>query len=58
MVPVKHANRLYRKWLEWWANKPKRDGGKRKLGNMGVHVPADEMTKYKVAWLLLKQPPA
>lgn len=54
VVPSARANALYKKWLTYWHKKPKRDGGVRKLGNMAVHVPIVEMTKYRDAWRLLK----
>ncbi len=54
VVPRKAANALYRSSLVYWHEKPKRDGGRRKLGNMAVHVPADRMEKYRDAWKLLK----
>ena len=43
VVPRTDANRIYRKSVNNWAVKPKRDGGIRKLGNMAVHVPSDQM---------------
>ena len=55
VVPVEDANRIYREELLVWAHKPKRDGGKRKLGNMGVHAPAKRMAAYKDAWSRIKQ---
>lgn len=54
VVPTDEANAIYRKWVQRWYQKPKLDGGVRKLGNMAVHVPADEMAKYRDAWSLLK----
>ena len=53
VVPRADANRLYRKALAGWAAKPKRDGGRRKLGNMSVHVPLTDMTQYRDAWPLI-----
>ena len=50
VVPVAQANRIYRDALAHWAAKPKRDGGRRKLGNMAVHAPMTKMVKYKDAW--------
>ncbi len=54
VVPRVAANSLYHEMLVRLHQKPKRDGGQRKLGNMDVHVPADQMTKYRDAWTLLK----
>ena len=54
VVPRKAANSLYRSALSYWHEKPKRDGGRRKLGNMAVHVPVAKMEKYREAWKLLK----
>jgi hypothetical protein len=53
VVPCADANRLYQKGLKEWAVKPKRNGGRRKLGNMAVHVPSVEMAKYHDAWKLI-----
>jgi hypothetical protein len=50
VVPREHANRLYHDALAHWAAKPKRDGGRRKLGNMAVHVPKEQMREYRDAW--------
>lgn len=54
VVPGQEANRLYRTALRHWAAKPKRDGGRRKLGNMAVHVPIADMQCFKDAWLVMK----
>lgn len=54
VLPADQANAIYRKWLRHWYAKPKRDCSVRKLGNMAVHVPAQEMTQYENAWNLLK----
>jgi len=54
VVPSPAANAIYQKWVKFAHKKPKRDGGVRKLGNMAVHAPPDEMTIYKDAWGLLK----
>jgi hypothetical protein len=54
VVPRHAANSLYHAALIHWHEKPKRDGGRRKLGNMAVHVPIDQMQKYREAWALLK----
>ncbi|MDR0775865.1 MAG: hypothetical protein LBE81_04425 [Azonexus sp.] len=54
IVPAEDANSLYLRELVHWHNKPKRDGGVRKLGNMAVHISASEMARYRDAWSLLK----
>lgn len=54
VVPAIDANRIYREALEFWASKPKRDGGRRKLGNMAVHATNDKMSQYLDAWENLK----
>ncbi|HXG29586.1 MAG TPA: hypothetical protein VNJ47_12150 [Nevskiales bacterium] len=53
VVPRKAANSLYQRWLGHWHAKPKRDGQQRKLGNMAVHVPRQEIEQYQNAWSLL-----
>lgn len=55
VVPREAANTLYQRWLCHWHEKPKRDGQQRKLGNMAVHVPADEIGRYLNSWHLLRQ---
>lgn len=50
VVPCADANRIYRNALRGWADKPKRDGGRRKLGNMSVHAPLADMIQYRDAW--------
>ena len=54
VVPCARANVIYREALRGWADKPKRDGGRRKLSNMAVHAPADIMSEFKDAWKQLK----
>jgi hypothetical protein len=54
VVPSKAANRLYKRALNHWAEKPKRNGERRKLANMAVHVSDADMRKYKDAWHLIK----
>ena len=54
IVPGKQANLMYQEAVKVLAAKPKRDGGSRKLGNMAVHVPNDDMAGYKNAWGQLK----
>jgi len=54
VVPAAAANRIYRLALKGWANKPKRDGERRKLTNMGVHVTAKKMVRYRDGWDRLK----
>ena len=57
IVPCDVANNIYRKALNRLANKPKRDGGRRKLGNMAIDVPAPKMDQYRDAWSLIRQAP-
>ncbi len=54
VVPAADANRLYMDGVTRWAEKPKRDGGRRKLGNMAIHVPNLRMLEYRDAWALLR----
>jgi hypothetical protein len=54
VVPRHDANQIYRKALRAQADKPKRDGGRRKLGNVAVHATVSEMSKYRDAWQLLQ----
>jgi hypothetical protein len=54
VVPRKEANRLYRNVVTHLAEKPKRDGGRRKLSNMAVHVPEEQMREYRDAWHRIK----
>jgi hypothetical protein len=55
VVPADEANTMYRRWLQHWHEKPKRDGGARKLTNMALQAPASEMAPYQDAWHLLKE---
>lgn len=55
VVPVDDANRIFKKWFRHWGLRPKRDGGVRKLGNSAVHVPQNEMRRYRDAWGLIKE---
>lgn len=50
VVPRPDANRLYHDALVYWAAKPKRDGSRRKLVNMGVHVPIEKILEFRDAW--------
>jgi len=50
VVPRADANRLYHDVVTNLAAKPKRDGGRRKLGNMAVHVPQEQMLEFRDAW--------
>ena len=54
IVPGKQANLMYQEAVKVLAAKPKRDGGSRKLANMAVDVPGDDMAGYKDAWGQLK----
>lgn len=49
IVPGAKANLIYQGAVKALAAKPKRDGGSRKLGNMAVNVPGDDMADYKDA---------
>jgi hypothetical protein len=53
VVPRDSANDLYSTWLHFWLAKPKRDGQERKLGNMAMYVPAENMRQYRDAWHLI-----
>ena len=55
VVPRGEANAIYRKAVQHWARLPKRDGGSRKLANMAVHVPAQQMELYRDAWKLVHE---
>jgi hypothetical protein len=55
VLPRDAANSLYQRWLMHWHDKPKRDGERRKLGNMAVHVPIEEIEQYRNAWRLLRE---
>ena len=54
IVPGAKANLIYQEAVKALAAKPKRDGGSRKLANMAVDVPCDDMADYKDAWSQLK----
>jgi hypothetical protein len=54
VVPVAQANSIYREALQGWADKPKRDGDRRKLSNMAVHVRSEVMAEFRDAWHQLK----
>ena len=54
VVPRVQANLIYRESLQGWADKPKRDGDRRKLANMAVHVHSNRMAEFKDAWQQLK----
>jgi hypothetical protein len=54
VVPCADANHIYQMAVSGLAAKPKRDGGQRKLANMAVHVPEEDMSQYKDAWGLLQ----
>jgi len=55
VVPRDAANRLFREALKGEADRPKRDGTKRKLGNLAGEVQYATMEQYRDAWILLKQ---
>ena len=53
IVPGAKANLIYQEAVKALAAKPTRRGS-RKLGNMAVDVPSDDMAGYKDAWGQLK----
>jgi hypothetical protein len=53
-VPREVANRVYIDAVQREYNRPLRTGGQRKLGNMAVNVPLDELAPYKDAWALMR----
>ncbi len=55
VLPRTAANSIYQHWLCHWHDKPKRDGERRKLSNMAVHVPCEEVEQYRNAWHLLRE---
>lgn len=55
VLPRDAANSLYQQWLCHWHDKPKRNGELRKLGNMAVHMPGEEIKQYRDAWHLLRE---
>lgn len=54
VVPATHANAMVRHALEIQAATPRRDGRRRSLTNVAIHVPMDQMSQYRDAWALLK----
>lgn len=54
VVPRDDANSLFRAALQGKADRPKRDGTKRKLGNVAVEVPCVTTGQYRDAWAILK----
>jgi len=55
IVPREVANRVYMRAVNREYDRPLRTGGRRKLGNMAVVVPLDELAPYKEAWLLMRE---
>lgn len=55
VVPRDDANHLFRQALQGEAERPKRDGSKRKLANLAVEVPSATLEPYRDKWQLLKQ---
>jgi hypothetical protein len=53
VVPREVANRVYIDAVQREYNRPLRTGGQRKLGNMAVNVPLDELAPYEDAWALM-----
>lgn len=54
VVPREVAKRVYSNAVTREYNRPLRTGGQRKLGNMAVNVPLDELAPYKDAWALIR----
>lgn len=54
VVPKAEANRLYRAAVKRDYDRPLKNGGVRKLGNMAVNVSASEMSPYKDAWKIIR----
>ena len=54
IVPREAANRVYRNAVTREYNRPLSTGGQRKLSNMAVNVPLDELAPYKDAWALMR----
>ncbi len=54
VVPREEANRLYREAIEELYATPKRDGTKRRMGNVAVHVPPERIELYRDAWRLIR----
>jgi len=54
VLPCRIANMFYQEALLHWSEKPKRDGGRRKLGNMAVHIPLKKLEKYRDSWIQLR----
>jgi hypothetical protein len=54
VVPRDDANKIYRNAVCRERARPLKNGGIRKLGNLAVYVPLQEMTEYRNAWLLLR----
>jgi hypothetical protein len=55
VVPREVANRVYMRAVNREYDRPLRTGGRRKLGNMAVVVPLDELAPYKEAWLQIRE---
>jgi hypothetical protein len=55
VLPRKVANKVYRDAVKHWHDKPKSNGGRRKLANMAVHVAKASMEQYRDAWHLIRK---
>lgn len=54
VVPRDAANAMYRAAVRREHERPLKTGGQRKLGNLAVYVPLDDMTRYRDAWQLIR----
>jgi hypothetical protein len=54
VLPCDVANDLYRAALQREYARPKRDGGRRRLVNLAVDVPASQVAGFRDAWHLLR----
>ena len=57
VVPNAAANALYKTAVQREFDRPLKNGGQRKLGNLAVYVAAEEMLKYRDAWRLIAESP-
>ncbi|TAJ52879.1 MAG: hypothetical protein EPN60_08405 [Nevskiaceae bacterium] len=54
VVPREVANKIYLAALVRDHSRPLKSGGQRKLGNMAVNVPLEQVHPYKNAWHLIR----
>jgi len=55
IVPCEVANIVYKNAVNREYDRPLKIGGRRKLGNMAVNVPLDDLAQYKDAWALMRE---